>query len=79
VVAVAAGWLIAAYQLGYGIAAFGAGSLQDAVSLSTVFRVAAGMAVVMGILAIPIARAQRQPEHASRTHLHPTPAPSRAH
>lgn len=78
VVAVAAGWLIAAYQLGYGIAAFGAGSLQDIVSLGTVFRVAAGMAVVMGLLAIPIARAQRHPEHASRMHLHPTPAPRSA-
>ena len=34
-VELAAGWLIAAYQIGYGLAAFGGGALQDAVSLST--------------------------------------------
>jgi MFS family permease len=58
-VELAAGWLIAAYQVGYGLAAFGGGSLQSFVSLASLFRVAAVLAVVMGLLAIPIARRQR--------------------
>jgi hypothetical protein len=50
--AAAAGWVIAAYQLGYGIAAFGAGPLQDAgVTLPTIFGLAAVAAVAMGLLA----------------------------
>ena len=36
-----AGWLIAAYQIGYGLAAFGGGALQKVVSLSTLFRITA--------------------------------------
>ena len=36
IVELAAGWLIAAYQLGYGLAAFGAGSSQSVLSLATV-------------------------------------------
>jgi MFS family permease len=62
-VELAAGWLIAAYQVGYGLAAFGGGALQNVVSLSTVFRLTALLVVVMGILAVPIARRQ-----------HPAPA-----
>jgi predicted MFS family arabinose efflux permease len=58
-VELAAGWLIAAYQVGYGLAAFGGGSLQSVVSLASLFRVAAVLAVVMGLLAVPIARRQR--------------------
>jgi MFS family permease len=58
-VELAAGWLIAAYQVGYGIAAFGGGALQGVVSLASIFRVAAVLAVAMGVLAIPIARRQR--------------------
>jgi hypothetical protein len=55
--AAAAGWVIAAYQLGYGIAAFGAGPLQDAgVTLPTIFALAAVAAVAMGLLATVIAR-----------------------
>ena len=57
-VELAAGWLIAAYQVGYGLAAFGGGVLQSAVSLASLFRVAAVLAVVMALLAIPIARRQ---------------------
>ena len=53
-----AGWLIAAYQIGYGLAAFGGGALQTVVSLSTLFRITAALAVVMGLLASPIARRQ---------------------
>ena len=55
--AAAAGWVIAAYQLGYGIAAFGAGPLQDAgVTLPTIFALAAVAAVAMGLLATVITR-----------------------
>ena len=70
IVELAAGWLIAAYQVGYGLAAFGGGALQNAVSLSTVFRLTAGLAVVMAIVAVPIARCQR-PARAT------APAPAR--
>jgi predicted MFS family arabinose efflux permease len=55
-VELAAGWLIAAYQLGYGLAAFGGGALQGRVSLASLFRIAAVLALAMGVLAVPIAR-----------------------
>jgi fucose permease len=58
IVELAAGWLIAAYQLGYGLAAFGAGALQNVISLSAIFRLVAILVVVMAILAVPIARRQ---------------------
>jgi MFS family permease len=58
-VELAAGWLIAAYQVGYGLAAFGSGALQGVVSLASIFRIAAVLALVMGVLAVPIARRQR--------------------
>jgi predicted MFS family arabinose efflux permease len=55
--AAAAGWVIAAYQLGYGIAAFGAGPLQDAgIGLPTIFAMAAVAAVAMGLLSIALTR-----------------------
>ncbi len=59
IVELAAGWLIAAYQIGYGMAAFGAGALQHLVSLATVFRVVAVASAGMGVLALMIARRQR--------------------
>jgi predicted MFS family arabinose efflux permease len=65
IVELAAGWLIAAYQVGYGLASFGGGALQRVVSLSTLFRVAACAAVVMALLALIVAR-----------HQNPSPAPS---
>jgi len=47
--AAAAGGVIAFYQLGYGIAAFGVGPLDDAgVELSTVYAFAALVAAAMG-------------------------------
>jgi fucose permease len=54
--AAVAGLLIAAYQTGYGIAAFGFGPLQDAlgVSLPAIFALAAAVAVAMGVLATRI-------------------------
>ena len=73
IVELAAGWLIAAYQLGYGLAAFGAGALQNAISLSAVFRLAALLVAVMGVLAIPIAHRQHA---APSRRLNIVPAPS---
>jgi predicted MFS family arabinose efflux permease len=65
-----AGLVIAAYQLGYGIAAFGAGPLQDAgVSLPAIFAFAAIAAGAMAVLSFVIAR----PRH-HVTALHPRPA-----
>jgi predicted MFS family arabinose efflux permease len=68
--AATAGGVIAAYQLGYGIAAFGAGPLQDAgVSLPAIFGGAAVAAGVMAVLSFIIVR----PNHRV-TALHPRPA-----
>lgn len=62
-----AGGVIACYQLGYGIAAFGIGPLVDhGVGLPTIYVVAAGIAAVMGTLSFAVAR--RRPSPAS---LHP--------
>jgi MFS family permease len=60
IVELAAGWLIAAYQVGYGLASFGAGALQRIVSLSTVFRIAAAGMVAMALLALVVARHQKE-------------------
>ena len=55
--AAVAGAVIAFYQLGYGIAAFGTGPLVDAgVSLHALFGVAAIAAVLMGGLSFTLAR-----------------------
>ncbi len=59
IVELATGWLIAAYQVGYGLAAFGGGALQRVISLSTVFRIAAAAAVGMAVLAAVVAHHQR--------------------
>jgi predicted MFS family arabinose efflux permease len=68
--AMAAGAIIAFYQLGYGIAAFGAGPLQSAgVGLSTIFGVTAVFALAMGGLSFVLAR---RPHRVS--HLHPRPS-----
>jgi MFS family permease len=62
-----AGGVIACYQLGYGIAAFGIGPLVDhGVGLPTIYVVAAGIAAAMGTLSFAVAR--RRPSPAS---LHP--------
>lgn len=59
-----AGGVIAFYQSGYGIAAFGAGSLHDAgVGLSAIFGFTAVAAVVMGGLSFVLAA--RQPAASS--------------
>jgi fucose permease len=68
--AATSGFVIAAYQLGYGLAAFGAGPLQDAgVSLPAIYAIAAAAAGLMAVLSFLIAR----PEHRV-TALHPRPA-----
>ena len=55
--AAVAGGVIACYQLGYGLAAFGVGPLVDAgVGLPTVYAVAAVVALVMGMLSFAVAR-----------------------
>ena len=55
--AAAAGVIIAFYQLGYGIAALGTGPLLDSgTELSTVYAVAAAVALVMGLWSFAVAR-----------------------
>jgi fucose permease len=63
IAASAAGLIIAFYQVGYGIAAFGVGPLQDAagISLSTLYGATAVVAVVMGVLAFVVVP-RRPPE-----------------
>ena len=57
--AAAAGGVIAFYQLGYGIAAFGVGPVLDSgVELSTLYAVAAVVAVVMGLWSFVVAHRQ---------------------
>jgi MFS family permease len=64
-----AGGVIAFYQLGYGIAAFGTGPLVDGgVSLSTIYGIAAAVAAAMGLWSFVVAR--RRPSPAT---LHPQP------
>jgi len=68
--AATSGFVIAAYQVGYGIAAFGAGPLQEAgVTLPAIFLIAAFAAAAMAVLSFVIAR-----PHNRVTVLHPRPA-----
>jgi len=71
-VELAAGWLIAAYQVGYGLAAFGGGALQSAVSLASIFRIAGVLAVVMALLAVPVARHQHAHGRVTARPVHAT-------
>ena len=53
----AAGAIIASYQVGYGLAAFGVGPLLDAGhSLAGIFRATAVVAAVMGLVSFEVAR-----------------------
>ena len=62
--------MIAAYQVGYGIAAFGAGPAADAgVTLPAIFGAAAVASGVMAALSFVIARPENQIPA-----LHPRPA-----
>ena len=68
--AAVAGGLIASYQVGYGLAAFGAGPLQSSgIELSDLFAATAAIAAAMGLLAFLIARRRQEPAT-----LHPRPA-----
>jgi len=60
--AAVAGGIIAFYQLGYGIAAFGTGPLVDSgVSLSAIFGFTAIVAAVMGVLSFVVAPLRSRP------------------
>ena len=60
--AVISGLLIACYQAGYGITAFGVGPLRDAgLSLRELFGASAVLAVVMGLLSFGVARGRASP------------------
>ena len=69
--AVVAGVVIACYQAGYGIAAFGVGPVTDAgVRLPAIFAASAGVAAVMGALSLVVAHGRPSPAS-----VHPRPAP----
>jgi len=54
-----AGLVIAFYQLGYGIAAFGAGPAQSAgLSLSTLFLATASIAAALAVLSVVLTRSR---------------------
>ena len=62
--AAVAGGIIAFYQLGYGIAAFGVGPLQKAgLSLSAIFGLTAIVAAVMGMLSFVVVPVRSRPAH----------------
>ncbi len=68
-----AGGVIAAYQLGYGVAAFGVGPLTGAgVRLPVIFGASAAVAAAMGLLSLLVAH--RRPSPAT---VHPRPDPAR--
>ena len=68
--AVVAGGVIACYQVGYGIAAFGVGPLASAgVRLTTIFAASAAVAAAMGVLSLAVARGRPSPAT-----VHPRPA-----
>jgi fucose permease len=70
-----AGGVIAFYQVGYGLAAFGVGPIVDhGVSVSSVFGWTAIAAAGMGLLSFVVARHQPSPQH-----LHPRPSGHVAH
>jgi fucose permease len=70
-----AGGVIAFYQLGYGIAAFGVGPLQVAgVSLSRIFGFTAFIAGAMGVLSFFVTRARTEPKMAAAQPGPPRPA-----
>jgi hypothetical protein len=60
--AAAAGFLIALYQMGYGIAAFGVGALVDntGLALNRVFGLAAVVALALGTLSFAVLAARVQ-------------------
>jgi predicted MFS family arabinose efflux permease len=70
-----AGGVIAAYQVGYGIAAFAVGPLTSAgIRLPAIFAASAVVAAGMGLLSLVVAH--RRPSPAS---VHPRPGPPHPH
>ena len=68
-----AGGVIAFYQVGYGIAAFGTGPLLDnGVALSRLYAISAAIAAAMGLLSFAVAR----PVHAHHTVAGPVEGPA---
>jgi MFS family permease len=66
-----AGGVIACYQAGYGLAAFGVGPLVDAgVRLPVIFGFSAAVAAGMGLLSLAVAHRRPSPKT-----LHPRPSP----
>jgi MFS family permease len=66
-----AGGVIACYQAGYGIAAFGVGPLVGAgVRLPVIFGFSAAVAAGMGLLSLAVAHGRPSPQT-----VHPRPAP----
>ena len=66
-----AGGVIACYQFGYGLAAFGVGPLVDAgVRLPVIFGFSAAVAAGMGLLSLAVAHGRPSPQS-----LHPRPSP----
>jgi hypothetical protein len=69
-----AGGVIACYQVGYGIAAFGVGPLvSSGVRLPVIFGASAAVAVGMGLLSLAVAHGRPSPQT-----LHPRPSPPSA-
>jgi len=72
--AVVAGGVIACYQVGYGIAAFGVGPLlSSGVRLPAIFGGSAVVAGAMGVLSLAVARGRPSPRA-----VHPRPSPPSA-
>jgi len=71
-----AGGVIACYQAGYGVAAFGVGPLVNAgVRVPAIFAGSAVVAAVMGVFSLVVARGRPSP---ASVHPHPRPALPRA-
>jgi MFS family permease len=71
-----AGGVIACYQVGYGVAAFGVGPLVNAgVRVPAIFAGSAVVAAVMGVFSLVVARGRPSP---ASVHPHPRPALPRA-
>ena len=70
--AAVAGGVIAFYQLGYGLAAFGVGPLLDSGhDLSGIYKSTAVVAALMGLVSFAVARRRPSPQR-----LHPLPSPA---
>ena len=78
--AAAAGGIIAFYQLGYGIAAFGVGPLKSAgVSLPTIFKFTAVIAAAMALLSFFVTRHRPTPSEPAAGSAVPQPRSGREH